>query len=242
MRLVQTAPSRAPARLMDGERIYAVGDVHGCVGHLASLHRHIADDLAARPVSDTTIVHLGDYIDRGPDSAGVLEWLLSPPPALAACKMIHLRGNHEAMFLAALDGDDVAEAIWLMNGGGAAISSWGGSLSNWRHSIPERHIEWVRRTRLFHSRGGYVFVHAGLNPDLSLEDQDPDDLVWIREPFLQLEGELGHVVVHGHTVEGESPTVMRHRIGVDTGAVFGGALTCVVLEGPWMRFIAVSEP
>lgn len=239
MWLHRTKSRPAPTRLGDGERIYAIGDVHGCAAHLAYLHRQIAADLTVSPVLRATVVHLGDYIDRGVDSAGVLEQLLSPPAALARCEMVNLRGNHEAMLLAAFDGDDLAEAIWLANGGHAALQSWGADSTNWRSAIPRRHVELLRGTRHLHEQGGYLFVHAGINPDLPLEDQSKDELLWIREPFLSFDGQLSHVVVHGHTPT-ETPTVRAHRIGIDTGAVFGGQLTCLVLQRQQLRFWAVG--
>jgi serine/threonine protein phosphatase 1 len=230
----------APTRLPDGERIYAVGDVHGCLDLLEELHRLIVLDLAARPVSMPTIIHLGDYIDRGPDSAAVLERLLHPPASLMGVRMVNLRGNHEAMLLAALDGDDYDEEIWLGNGGTAALASWKALSSNWRSAIPAEHIELLRGLPHQHEQEGYLFVHAGIDPDLALGDQNQADLLWIRERFLHFDGELSHIVVHGHTPEADIPVVRKHRIGVDTGAVFGGPLSCVVLEKQLMHFIAVQ--
>jgi len=221
----------APTRLPDGERVYAIGDVHGCLDLLDELHRLIVFDLAARPISKPTIVHLGDYIDRGPDSAAVLERLRYPPASLAHVRTINLLGNHEAMFLAALDGDDYDEDIWLSNGGRAALASWKAPCENWRSAIPAEHVQLLKGLRHQHEQEGYLFVHAGIDPDLALGDQNREDLLWIREPFLNFDGELSHIVVHGHTPEADMPVVRKHRIGIDTGAVFGGRLTSLILAG-----------
>lgn len=229
----------APARLPAGERVYAIGDIHGCLAELEQLHEAIADDFAAHPVRRATLVHLGDYIDRGPDSAAVLTRIMTPPAYLEGMRIINLLGNHEAMLLDALDGDELVAEAWRANGGDAALESWDATGSNWRLAIPAAQITFLRQLPLMHVQGGYVFVHAGLNPNLALADQSRDDLLWIREPFLYFGGQLTHIVVHGHTPEAESPIVGRHRIGVDTGAVFGGPLTCVVLNGDKMRFLAV---
>ena len=230
----------APATLPAGERVYAVGDVHGCADRLATLHGLIAEDMAARPVAHATLIHLGDYIDRGEASAGVIERLLAPwagPPA----RLIHLTGNHEQMMLTALDSGDRDSVLhWLSNGGADALASWSvprrAPPSEWPAHIPPGHIAFLRRLALRHVQGGYVFVHAGLRPGIPLDDQSAEDMLWIREPFLSWRGALPGVVVHGHT---PSRDITRHanRIGIDTGAVMGGALTCVVLEDDRMGFL-----
>jgi serine/threonine protein phosphatase 1 len=232
--------SLAPATLPAGERVYAIGDVHGCADRLAMLHRLIANDLAARPVAAPTVVHLGDYIDRGEDSAGVIELLVRgwPPPAP---RIVNLLGNHEEMVLAALDrGDADAVADWLANGGAASLASWGvprrAKPRDWQRSIPPAHVAFLRSLALHHAQGGYLFVHAGLRPGVPLERQSRHDMLWIREPFLSWTGELPGVVVHGHT-PGYDVAARGNRIGVDTGAVMGGVLTCAVLEGDQMGFL-----
>jgi len=230
----------APTRLPDGDRVYAIGDVHGCLDLLDELHRLIGLDLIARPVSKATLIHLGDYIDRGPNSATVLDRLLHPTVNLGHVQVINLIGNHEAMFLAALDGDHYDEGVWLRNGGTQALASWKASSGNWRPAIPTEHIQLLRGLRHQHEHGGYLFVHAGIDPDLSLSDQDKEDLLWIREPFLNFDGELSHIVVHGHTPEADLPVIRKHRIGIDTGAVFGGPLTCLVLEEQRLHFIVAQ--
>jgi serine/threonine protein phosphatase 1 len=225
----------APARLPPGERVYAIGDVHGCAEKLQDMHHLIAADIAARPVAHATVVHLGDYIDRGPDSAGVVEELLADWPGDAPPCVVDLMGNHEEMMLAALAAPDDpgAAAHWLSNGGGASLHSWGLSHRDgpraWWLGLPPRHLGFLRGLALIHRAGGYLFVHAGLRPGVALERQSVADLLWIREPFLRSEAPRDFVVVHGHT-PAEAPEIRPQRINVDTGAVLGGALTCVALE------------
>lgn len=228
------ALSPAPATLPDGERVYAVGDVHGCLDKLAELHALIAADLAERPVAAPVLIHLGDYIDRGEDSAGVLARLMAAPPA-PGLRCINLMGNHEEMMLAALDGAGPDALLhWLSNGGSDTLASWGvprrTAPALWPNYIPAAQIDFLRNLTLTHAQGGYIFVHAGLRPGTGLAAQTRSDLLWIREPFLSFAGELPGVVVHGHT-PGRDVVQRPNRIGVDTGAVMGGKLSCAVLEG-----------
>lgn len=233
--------SLAPATLPAGQRVYAIGDVHGCAARLDALHALIRADLAARPLAEPTIVHLGDYVDRGEDSAGVLARLLRPFPADPAPRVINLMGNHEEMALIALDmADPDSVQHWLTNGGGETLTSWGISPrtapAGWRALVPAEHLAMLRGLALFHRQGGYVFVHAGLRPGLPMQRQAREDMLWIREPFLSSTGQFPGVVVHGHT-PGRAPVIRPHRIGVDTGAVMGGALTCAVLEADRVGFL-----
>ena len=124
-----------PAVLPAGERVYAIGDIHGCLTELEHLHQAIVKDLAAHPVRWATLVHLGDYIDRGPSSAAVLTRLMAPPAHLAGMQIINLMGNHEAMLLDALDGDEEVAEAWLANGGDLALESWGATGKHWRLAI-----------------------------------------------------------------------------------------------------------
>jgi serine/threonine protein phosphatase 1 len=204
------------------------------------MHRAIAADLSDSPAQDAQLVHLGDYIDRGPDSARVVE-LLIRGPAIPGLRVINLMGNHEHMMLSTLDGDADAVDHWLTNGGAATLKSWGmrldAGVDSWRDGIPAEHVDFVRNLALRHAAGGYLFVHAGVRPGVELDAQTDHDLMWIREPFLSFKGDFGAVVVHGHTPEPD-PVIRPNRIGLDTGAVIGGALTCAVLENDRMRLIA----
>jgi serine/threonine protein phosphatase 1 len=231
----------APGRLPPGERLYAIGDVHGCVHRLAALHADIRADLLARPFAGrVSLVHLGDYVDRGLETARVLDLLLGPPPVPGA-EMVLLKGNHEEMMLGAcaLGATSTALRFWLENGGLATLESYGTdpSFPDWLARIPPAHLALLRRCPLRHAAGDYLFVHAGVRPEVPLDRQDPHDLLWIREPFLSWRKPLGAVVVHGHTPT-RVPEVRPHRIGIDTGACFGGTLTCLVLEEDRMAFLA----
>jgi serine/threonine protein phosphatase 1 len=229
----------APGASPQGERLYVIGDVHGCLDLLQALHAKIAADLAARPVTRATLVHIGDYVDRGADSAGVIDLLLRGP-AVPNAAVVNLMGNHEQMMLDAIDHADQRTArVWLDNGGAASLRSWGISSTRpaeWAPALPPAHLGFLRALARSHRAGDFVFVHAGIRPGLPLKRQDPHDLLWIREPFLSSQDDFGFVVVHGHT-PGPEPVVRFNRIGIDTGAVMGGVLTCVVLEGDRIGFL-----
>jgi serine/threonine protein phosphatase 1 len=237
-RMIDLVP--APATLPPNQRVYAVGDVHGCLDRLAALHELIADDLATRPVEEAVLVHLGDYVDRGPETAQVIEWLVAGPP-VPATRVVNLMGNHEMMMLSAITAaDDAAPHHWLTNGGADSLMSWGvprtAEPKEWAGRIPLPHLIFLRDLRTSYRFGPYFFVHAGIRPGVALEQQTRQDMLWIREPFLSSKTDHGFVVVHGHTPK-HDPTVRSNRIGIDTGAVLGGALTCVVLEGDRLGFL-----
>ena len=244
--LVQSLKQRAPGWLAAGRRIYAVGDVHGCADRLQRLHAIIAADLDARPIGWARLIHLGDFLDRGPDSARAVAMLAAgaPTPQL---EMVVLRGNHEQMMLDAMAGEPGALEAWRANGGDAALRSWSIKRPKhdreWATKLPLPDTDFLGATRVTHAVDGYLFVHAGVRPGVALADQVPDDLLWIRRPFLDSTGPLlpdapGVAVVHGHTPEA-MPIVTGNRIGVDTGAVRGGALTCAVLEAGEVAFLSV---
>lgn len=229
----------APASLPPGLRLYAVGDPHGCVDRLDALHAMIAEDAALAAEPERAIVYLGDYVDRGRDSRGVIERVLAPP---IAATTVHLCGNHEAMMLDALDhpADEAAVVLWLRNGGASTLASYGVTGDDappaWIGRIPADHLAFLRGLARRHRAGGYLFVHAGVRPGVPLDAQDEEDLIWIREPFLSSDADHGAVVVHGHTPE-RAPVVRRNRIGIDTGAVYGGRLTALVLWADRMRLL-----
>jgi serine/threonine protein phosphatase 1 len=231
----------APGLLPPGQRIYAVGDVHGCLDRLRDLHARIAADLARHPVDAPLLVHLGDYIDRGPDSAGVIEHLCSGAmPGLP--RMLNLMGNHEDMLLHALDGSRGDAELWMANGGVAALGSWKvpprTSPRNWTRLLPASHQTFIRDLAISHAAGSYLFVHAGIRPGIAFAHQTRQDMLWIRDAFLSSGATHQAVVVHGHTPEDHAPVVRANRIGLDTGAVLGGPLTCVVLQADRLRFLS----
>jgi serine/threonine protein phosphatase 1 len=238
--MIELAP--APASLPPGRRIYAIGDIHGCARQLAGLHDIIAEDFARRPIASALLLHIGDYVDRGADSAGVIARLVDGCP-IAGMQMVNLIGNHEATMLDALAGERAAGTDWLFAGGKAALESYGidpdGPRDQWSCLIPQTHQDFLRNLILMHREGGYAFIHAGVRPGIKLEDQARDDLLRARQPFLYSEADFGAVVVHGHTPV-KAPIVRHNRIAIDTGAVFGGKLTCVVLEADTLGFLAAD--
>jgi serine/threonine protein phosphatase 1 len=230
----------APGQMPRGRRAYAIGDIHGCREKLVALHRLITTDLAARPIRSAILVHLGDYIDQGPDSAGVVAMLAEGPP-IPGLQLANLLGDHERMLLAALAGDRPAATDWLWAGGKEALASWGLSpdlpRDQWEAALPPSHLTWLRSLTLTHREGDYLFVHAGIRPNVAVVDQSPDDLLTIRQPFLASEKDLGLVVVHGHS-SSPSAEIAANRIGLDTGAGIGGKLTCAVLEDDLVGLLA----
>jgi serine/threonine protein phosphatase 1 len=232
----------APGRIPDGRRVYAIGDVHGCLDRLVSLHWAIAADLAANPVRESLLLHLGDYVDRGPDSAGVL-WLLAGSVAPQVTRRVDLIGNHEQMMIKAMQGDRRVAGHWLDNGGEQTLESYGLPIpvpqrpEEWRRLVPSAHVSFLGGLDTTHSEGNYLFVHAGIRPGLPLQQQSREDMLWIREPFLSDRSSRDFVVVHGHTPVPEVQ-IFDNRIGIDTGAVMGGKLTCLVLELDRLRFLS----
>ncbi len=210
-------------------RLYAIGDVHGCLGKLDALLEAIGPD----PETDR-LIFLGDYIDRGENPKGVIDRLLELKAA--GQDLVLLKGNHEEMFLDYLAGE-LSAAIYAFNGGGATLSSYGLMTSEPTPAdLPAEHLDLLTNLKLWHEEGGYLFVHAGLKPGLGLEKQRPEDLLWIREEFIYSTEDWRYKIVFGHTPFNE-PFRSRGLIGIDTGAVYGGRLTCLVL--PEEDFIRV---
>lgn len=237
----------APATLPSGRRVYAIGDIHGCDEQLANLHAIIAEDFSRRPVDQAVLLHIGDYVDRGANTAGVLRRLMGGSP-VAGMAMVNLLGNHDETMLNALSGDRPAATDWLFAGGRTALESYGvdpdSPRESWPDSVPPEHLKFLRGLTLAHREGGYFFVHAGIRPGVALDRQAREDMLRMRQPFLYSEADFGAVVVHGHTPVKE-PVVRHNRIAIDTGAVFGGKMTCVVLEADTLGFLTadpVGEP
>ena len=234
--------TRAPAVIPPGRRVYAIGDIHGCNVQLGNLHEIIVEDLARRPVDAAVLLHIGDYVDRGADSAGVLRRLLRGPP-VPDVQVVNLVGNHDETMLHALSGDRAAATDWLFAGGRPALESYGidpdSPRETWPENVPPEHLDFLRNLTLTHREGGYFFVHGGIRPGVPLDQQAREDLLRMRQPFLYSEMDFGAVVVHGHSPVKE-PVVRHNRIAIDTGAVFGGKLTCVVLEGETLGFLTAD--
>lgn len=232
----------SPGRLPRGRRLYVIGDVHGCLVQLRQLHTAIADDLARRPPASAVLVHLGDYIDLGPDSAGVVG-SLAADATVAGLPTINLMGDHERTALNALSGDGAAATDWLHIGGEAALRSWGIPVDTprgqWRAKIPAAHLAFLETLPIHHREGDYLFVHAGIRPGVPLHAQVEEDLFGIRQGFLASEQDFGMVVVHGHSTT-PSPSIRPNRISIDTGAGHGGKLTCAVFEEDGVAFIQTA--
>ncbi len=209
------------------EKIYAFGDIHGCLDKLERLMDEINPDLER-----DTLVFLGDYIDRGPDSKGVVDYFLGLRET--AGKVICLRGNHEQMFLDYLRNQGNRD-LYFLNGGMNTLRSYGLSEIDpiGEADLPERHLRFFKSLLPFHETEEYIFVHAGLRPGRPLEKQNREEMIWIRGDFIFGPCEFGKTVVFGHTPF-HQPFVEDCKIGIDTGAVFGGRLTC--LELPERKF------
>jgi serine/threonine protein phosphatase 1 len=251
--LLRSGRSRGEAprqtRVPDGSRVYAVGDIHGCLGLLEELHWLIRADAEMAGAGRNVVIYLGDLVDRGSDSAGVIDLLLDRP--LQDFEAFHLRGNHEDMFLDFLD-DPASGDQWLGNGGDATLASYGVAIApgeksldamcgELRENLPKRHLDFLRGLAYAHGEGDYWFVHAGVRPGVPLENQSPADMMWIRDRFLRSGEDYGKIVVHGHSPR-ETVEQYDNRIGVDTGAYYTGRLSCIALEGYERRVIHTGEP
>lgn len=231
----------------DGRVIYAIGDVHGHLLLLDLLLDSIAADFAALKRDDRPVLILvGDYVDRGPDSKGVCDRLIALQAASAEAGAFELRtlmGNHEQTMLSFLDNPEAGPA-WVEFGGGETLTSYGVQRpalrpdpGEWleiqdqlRRKLPPAHLRFLRGLELSAAYGGYLFVHAGVRPGVTLERQTAEDLMWIRGDFLSQPHRLDCVVVHGHT-PAEEPFLGPDRINIDTGAYATGVLTAVRLDG-----------
>jgi serine/threonine protein phosphatase 1 len=217
---------------------YAIGDIHGrhdLLQLLVGMIREHAGDRLRK------LVFLGDYIDRGPDSAAVIETVRSLQGA-SPDKVICLMGNHEDMALTALD-DPAAITWWMRNGGDATLASFGVGTPG---DIPVDVLEWLSRLPVSHEDERRYYVHAGLRPGRPFQQQSDEDKLWIREPFLNADYDFGKHVVHGHTpIPSARPDIRSHRTNLDTGAVFSGVLTAGVFtdeKGPPIGHLSVSLP
>ncbi len=211
--------------MMESERAFIIGDIHGCLGML----NRLMDMIDWRPDRDR-LIFLGDYIDRGTDSKGVVDFvlvLLNKSPFVQC-----LQGNHESGFLDFLSGGNIN--TFLINGGETTLKSY---QKDGEILIPPDHISFYKSLRPWIELEDYYIVHAGFRPGVEIDDQSLEDLIWIREPFIYSDYDFGKRVIFGHTPFNE-PLVTRNKIGLDTGAVYGNRLTC--LELPQMKFHSVE--
>lgn len=231
---------QAPPARVDGQLVYAVGDIHGRYDLMKGLLAQVLADAAARAAGRRPVlVFLGDYVDRGPQSAEVVEaltWLQGRRDL-----EIHvLKGNHEQALLDFLDNPETG-GPWLGFGGAETLASYGVRVPEGRDELvaardallarmPAAHLRRIQSLETLLVIGDYAFVHAGVRPGVALAAQAEEDLLWIRRDFMQSTGPFGKIIVHGHTWRDERPEVLEHRMGVDTGAYATGVLTALRLE------------
>ncbi|WP_209346943.1 metallophosphoesterase family protein [Pontixanthobacter sp. CEM42] len=232
----------------DGERLYVIGDIHGRLDLFDALVRAIEEDDKQSGEAETTIILLGDLVDRGPHSAGVIQ-LAQLWEEYRAIR--YLFGNHEEMFLDSFDDLEVMRHF-LKHGGRETILSYGVSEKQFNNSsteelqnlmidkVPKSDRKFLKSFEDMIIVGDYLFVHAGINPNRALDDQKPRELRWIRDKFLDHKDRHSHIVVHGHTIT-EEIEERKNRIGIDTGAYKFGTLTALVLEGDTRRYIQAVE-
>ena len=202
------------------KKIFAIGDIHGCYDQLKALVEKIPIDF-----SRDTLLFIGDYIDRGPHSAEVVDYLIQLKKRVK--EVIFLKGNHEDMLDKFLSGDD--RFTYLLNGGQQTLDSYlKKTVQPESFPIPPDHVEFFKSLRLYYETEEFIFVHAGLRPRTPLETQSAEDLLWIRNNFISTKYDFGKRVIFGHTPL-KKPLVEPNKIGIDTGAVYGNALTCVQL-------------
>ena len=249
----KAAPAEPEARpeIPGGQRVYAIGDIHGRSDLFDELLGLIAADAATRGVLPTTLILLGDLIDRGPDSAGVMERAVTLSGGGARFHAI--MGNHEEVFLAALSGDDAALSLFEQVGGVQTMQSYGLGrelfetmvdarlVERLNAAVPPAHRDFLARMKDRVAIGDYLFVHAGIRPGVAIKEQVASELRWIRKPFLEHSDYHGMMIVHGHSISYE-PELRSNRLGIDTGAYQTGRLTALGLEGAdrWLLHTGVS--
>ncbi len=242
--------------IQDNTRIYAVGDIHGRVDLLREIQALILDDAKTASAHGAALggrkilVYLGDYIDRGPSSMEVLDHLISTDKTNEELgfESVYLKGNHEDYFLRFMASGELGKA-WMNNGGAALLNNFGLELS--ANSSPEEFVETASLLRrmlspdhrcflmglqTYFEYHEYYFVHAGIRPGVSLQNQRIQDMLWIRDDFMNSNIDFGKIIVHGHTI-GDAPEIMANRISIDTGAYLSNRLTCVVIENEHVRFL-----
>lgn len=221
---------------------YAIGDIHGRLDLLDRLLDMIEADAVVRDAK-AKIVFTGDYMDRGPASYGVVERLMAGPKR-SSDRFVCLRGNHDDLFVRAVTvGDGLPDWAWHLYW--HTISSYGVTRESLSDNDGElrRHAAFLASLPLTHDDGINLFVHAGIRPGIAIENQSDEDLMWIREEFLDYTAPLPRRVVHGHTIMGDAPVVTANRISIDTGAFRSGILTAAVLDGETVAFLqAIGEP
>ena len=238
------------ARSPEGMRLYAIGDVHGRLDLLEAMHERIAAEIAADRPADWRVIHLGDYVDRGPESRGVIEHLIRA--GLQDERFISLAGNHDIGFLDFLAEPNEA-SLFARYGGVDTALSYGvkmgfESVEELRRShgalaeaMPAAHVDFLEALGFSQSFGDFFFCHAGIRPGIPLDHQDPQDLIWIRDEFHNASDLYPKIIVHGHTPVA-NPDVRLNRVNVDTGAYYTGCLTAFVADGAEKWLVQVNRP
>lgn len=237
------------SRTPDDTVIYAIGDIHGCLGLLAAIQDRIAEDARRRSARRKEVVYLGDYVSRGEDSRGVVDRVREWRPD--GFERITLKGNHEDLLLRFLAGELDAGRHWFDYDGLDALAGYGVAIPDRRArddtsvavlrerfacALPKPHLDFFRSLRTGYRAGDYCFVHGGVRPGVPLTKQSDHDRMWIRKSFLDSDADHGAVIVHGHSISAQ-PVVRHNRIGIDTGAYHSGVLTCLVLDGTTRSFL-----
>jgi serine/threonine protein phosphatase 1 len=254
MRLQDGATGRAgewrPKSLPPGERVYAVGDIHGRLDLLVEMQSLILAHAQLLPPQSVTVVWLGDYVDRGPSSREVIDQLIAF--SAGPLRSIFLMGNHEEALLRFLI-DPRNGHQWRRFGGLATLISYGVDVSKFRlgrgagktrsdflTALPRSHQDLLLALTFSFALGDFFFCHAGVRPGVDLDKQHPQDLIWIRDEFLYCQQDFGMMIVHGHTPVLQ-PELHRNRVNVDTGAFATGRLTCAVIEGSEIGFLSTGR-
>jgi len=242
------------ARGPQDTRLYAIGDVHGRLDLLADMHRRIEAEIEQEPPADWRVIHLGDYVDRGPDSKGVIDFLIEARGRDP--RYLMLAGNHDTSFLDFLKVPD-PDGLFMGNGGIQTAQSYGVTIpggSAWFgksaaalrqghaalvEAVPRSHVDFLRSLPFSKVFGDFFFCHAGIRPGIALEQQSPRDLIWIRDVFHNHAGLYPKIVVHGHTPVPEAE-VMANRVNVDTMAWQSGKLTALAIDGAEKRILTVK--
>lgn len=230
-------------------RTYAIGDIHGHLDKLRAAHDLIEADRARCDDAEAPVVHIGDFVDRGPDSAGVLTYLVAGQAE--GRPWVNLLGNHDRMMRRFLEPDRLRDPLrpdlhWLQDtiGGKSTLASYGVETEgrtkqqihrDARSNVPVTHFALLDSLLPYYRRGEVYYCHAGIRPGVPLDDQDEDDLVWIRTPFLMDITDHGVLIVHGHSPI-STATLYPNRLNIDSGAAYGGPLSAVVIEDrtPWI--------
>ncbi|MDX8439430.1 metallophosphoesterase [Mesorhizobium australafricanum] len=251
--MTETGIHYLDARGPDGMRLYAIGDVHGRHDLLAAMHRHIESELEYAPASDWRIIHLGDYVDRGPDSKSVIDFLIEAKKRDP--RNIMLAGNHDIGMLEFL-ADAEPDGLFMNYGGVQTAQSYGVDLTRDMHwfgkaeaiarghmalvkAVPRSHVDFLRSLTFSVTFGDFFFCHAGVRPGVPLDHQNQQDLIWIRDAFHDHSGLFSKVIVHGHTPVAEAD-VQANRVNVDTLAWKSGMLSALAVTGGDKRILTVQ--